>query len=199
MESFNYKTNSYYETNLLMLKPDCLKRGLTSTVINMLLQKGYSISNMKIGMLSEKTIEKLYCGVKDEGFFEDMKSYLKSGPVIIMLVHGSDVITDAANIIGPTMANKSIVPGSIREFRESPDTEYYDKVLDFVNIAHYPKPPKNNDLPIIDEAMRDSEILFNELEPIDFIYELEKNEDAFISIKTPAKEYMNNIYKKLRF
>jgi nucleoside-diphosphate kinase len=198
-QEFKYKTNPYYESNLLLLKPDCLKRGLASTIINKLIQRGYSISNIRIGKLNKKVIEELYFEVKEKypDLYYGMMDYLLSGPVIIMQVHGEDVLTNAKNIIGNTMASDPIIKGSIRESRILPeDFQNYDKMYDYINLAHYPKPPKDSELPKTFEAKRDSEAVYSHLDSYDG--EVEEVTET-TTIKTPAKQYILKVLKGLRF
>ena len=76
------------ERTYIMLKPDCVQRGLMGRVIARIEDKGYKITQAKMMTLSEEILREHYAHVADQPFFPGMLEYMTSGPVLAMIVEG---------------------------------------------------------------------------------------------------------------
>ena len=101
------------ERTYIMLKPDCVQRGLIGEVVSRIEHKGYKIVEMKMMTLSEKVLREHYAHVADMGFFPELLDYMMSGPVVAMIVEGEGVIAGMRRVMGPTN-NFDAAPGTIR-------------------------------------------------------------------------------------
>jgi len=72
---------------LVVLKPDCVKRGLVGYVISQLEQQS-KIEGMKFMYLTNRHIEFLYDKYKEKSFFPRIVEFMKSGPVVVMRLSG---------------------------------------------------------------------------------------------------------------
>ena len=63
--------------------------------------------------ISKELAEEHYGEHKDKPFFNDLVSFITSGPVVAMQVEGEDAVLQIRNIMGATNPNES-TPGSIR-------------------------------------------------------------------------------------
>ncbi|GAA0740106.1 nucleoside-diphosphate kinase [Clostridium oceanicum] len=90
------------EKTLVLIKPDGVKRKLIGKIIDRYEQKGLTISNMKMTKASRSTLEKHYEDLKDKDFFEDLINYMTSGPLIAMIIEGSNVISSVRKMHGNT-------------------------------------------------------------------------------------------------
>jgi nucleoside-diphosphate kinase len=85
-----------------MVKPDGVKRNIVGQVINRVEQEGFTISKMKMMNISTELAEKHYGEHKDKPFFQDLVSFITSGPVVAMQVEGEDVVSEVRRIMGAT-------------------------------------------------------------------------------------------------
>ena len=90
------------ERTYIMLKPDCVKRGLMGEVISRIEKKGFKITDAKMMTLSEAILREHYAHIADKPFFPDIVSYMTSGPVLAMIVEGENAVQGMRNIMGPT-------------------------------------------------------------------------------------------------
>jgi nucleoside-diphosphate kinase len=96
-----------------MVKPDGVSRRLTGEVIRRLEAKGYSLVEMKLFTIDQQLAEKHYGEHKEKPFFGELVSFITSGPVVAMVVQGSDVVRGMRQIMGATDPLEA-TPGSIR-------------------------------------------------------------------------------------
>ena len=96
-----------------MIKPDGVQRNLVGEIISRVEAKGFSITKIKMMTISKKLAEQHYGEHKDKPFFNDLVSFITSGPVVAMQVEGENVVLQIRNLMGATNPSES-TPGSIR-------------------------------------------------------------------------------------
>ncbi|CAM3718782.1 nucleoside-diphosphate kinase [Alkalicoccus chagannorensis] len=101
------------EQSFVMVKPDGVRRGLASTIMQRFEQKGYLVRGAKLMQMSRELAETHYAEHKERPFFGDLTAFITSGPVFAMVLEGEDVITEARKMIGSTDP-KEAAPGTIR-------------------------------------------------------------------------------------
>ncbi len=102
-----------YERTYIMLKPDCIQRGLMGRVIARIEDKGYQITAAKMMNLSEDILREHYAHVADQPFFPKMLAYMTSGPVLAMIVEGESAVKGMRILMGATKFEDGIA-GTIR-------------------------------------------------------------------------------------
>ncbi|MBI5140189.1 MAG: nucleoside-diphosphate kinase [Candidatus Vogelbacteria bacterium] len=101
------------ERSLIILKPDCVMRGLLGQIIERFEKKGLKIIGLKMDNIGDVVIEEHYAHLKDRPFFAGIKRFMKSSPVVLMVVAGFRAVDAVRIIVGPTKSY--IAPaGSIR-------------------------------------------------------------------------------------
>ena len=78
------------ERTYIMLKPDCIKRGLMGEVISRIERKNYKIVDAKMMTLDEPILREHYAHTADKPFFPEIVTYSTSGPVLAMIVEGDN-------------------------------------------------------------------------------------------------------------
>jgi len=106
-------TMAHAERTFVMLKPDCIKRGLVGEVISRIERKGYRIVNAKIMWLDEDLLRVHYAHLADKPFFPEILSYMMSGPVLAMIVEGKNVVVGVRILMGATKFEEAAA-GTIR-------------------------------------------------------------------------------------
>jgi len=101
------------ERSVVLIKPDGLQRGLIGEVIHRFERKGLQLVAIKMISLQDELLDEWYAHHKDKPFFLNLKSYMKSYPVIAMLWEGIDVAATIRQMLGATKA-RNAEPGSIR-------------------------------------------------------------------------------------
>ena len=96
-----------------MIKPDGVQRNLVGEIISRVEAKGFSITKIKMMTISKKLAEQHYGEHKDKPFFNDLVSFITSGPVVAMQVEGENVVLQIRNLMGATNPSET-TPGSIR-------------------------------------------------------------------------------------
>ena len=96
-----------------MIKPDGVQRNLVGEIISRVEAKGFSITKIKMMTISKELAEEHYEEHKNKPFFNDLVSFITSGPVVAMQVEGENVVLQIRNLMGATNPSES-TPGSIR-------------------------------------------------------------------------------------
>jgi nucleoside-diphosphate kinase len=101
------------ERTLILLKPDCVQRELIGEVISRFEKKGLRIAGLKMLQLHDKLLDEHYAHLKDKPFFAGIKKFMKSAPVVAIVLEGLEAVEVVRTMCGPTNARKAPA-GSIR-------------------------------------------------------------------------------------
>ncbi len=107
------------ERTLSILKPDATRRDLTGKINARFEEAGLRIVAQKRLQLSRAQAEKFYEVHKARPFFNDLVSFMISGPVVVQVLEGDSAVARNREIMGATDPSKAD-PGTIRrDFAES--------------------------------------------------------------------------------
>ena len=98
---------------LSIIKPDGVAGGLIGEVIKRFEEAGFKIVAMKMVQMSKKEAEGFYAVHMERPFFESLTRFMSSGPAVIMVLEGEDVITRNRELMGATNY-KEAAEGTIR-------------------------------------------------------------------------------------
>lgn len=101
------------ERTYIMLKPDCVKRGLMGQVISRIENKNYRIVDAKMMTLEEPVLREHYAHIADKPFFPSLVEYMTSGPVLAMIVEGENAVKGMRILMGATKFEEATA-GTIR-------------------------------------------------------------------------------------
>jgi nucleoside-diphosphate kinase len=101
------------ERTLSIIKPDGVARGLIGEVIKRFEQAGFKIIAMKMLHMSNKEVKGFYAVHKDRPFFESLTRFMSSGPAVVMVMEGENVIARNRELMGATNY-KEAAEGTIR-------------------------------------------------------------------------------------
>uniref|UniRef100_A0A832A2K4 Nucleoside diphosphate kinase n=1 Tax=Desulfacinum infernum TaxID=35837 RepID=A0A832A2K4_9BACT len=102
------------ERTLSIIKPDGVQRGLVGKIVQRFESAGIRIAGMKRLFLTKKEAEAFYAVHRERAFFDSLTSYMSSGPVVVMVLEGPDVIQRNRDIMGATNPAQA-APGTIRK------------------------------------------------------------------------------------
>ena len=101
------------ERTLSIIKPDGVSKGLIGEVVRIFETAGFKITAMKMKNLSRKEAEGFYYVHKERPFFGELVEFMMSGPIVIMVLEGKEVIKRNREIMGATDP-KEAAEGTIR-------------------------------------------------------------------------------------
>ncbi len=101
------------ERTLSIIKPDGVSRGLIGEVIKRFEAAGIKIAAMKMLHMSKKEAEGFYAVHREKPFFDSLTDFMSSGPIVVMVLEGEDVIKKNRELMGATNY-KEAKPGTIR-------------------------------------------------------------------------------------
>ena len=97
----------------VLVKPDGLQRGLIGEIINRFENKGLKLVGMKMTLMTDNMLDKWYEEHKGKDFFEDLKSFMGSQPIVAMVWEGIDAVPVVRKLVGTTLGREAEA-GSIR-------------------------------------------------------------------------------------
>ena len=101
------------ERTFIMIKPDGVNRGLVGEIIKRYEQKGFKLVAMKFVHASKEDLDQHYSDHKEKPFFQDLISYMTSGPVVVMIWEGLNAIEAGSMMVGEIDFRRA-PPGTIR-------------------------------------------------------------------------------------
>ena len=101
------------ERTLSIIKPDGVKRGLIGEVIKMLEKNNLNIIAAKMIHMTKKQAEGFYAVHRERPFFQSLTDFMSSGPAIVMVLEGENVIARYRELMGATNY-KEAAEGTIR-------------------------------------------------------------------------------------
>jgi len=101
------------ERTFSMLKPGVLSRRLVGEVISRIERKGLRIVAMKLMVISPELAEQHYAEHKGKSFYNELISYVTSGPVVAMVIEGESSISAVRRLCGPAKLTEAQA-GTIR-------------------------------------------------------------------------------------
>ena len=115
--TLNYKKGkgiAIMERSLAIIKPDGVSRGIIGEVIKRLESNDFKIVAMKMLHLTKKQAEGFYAVHQGKPFFESLTDFMSSGPAVVMILEGENVIARYRELMGATNY-KDAAEGTIRK------------------------------------------------------------------------------------
>ncbi|MDI6794756.1 MAG: nucleoside-diphosphate kinase [bacterium] len=101
------------DQTLVILKPDCVKRGLMGEVIKRFEEAGLLIVAMKMLSLSREEASEFYRVHQESDFYEGLIEFMISGRIVAMIIEGEQAIKRTREMMGATDPAQA-VKGTIR-------------------------------------------------------------------------------------
>ena len=102
------------EETLSIIKPDAVERNLSEEIKQEFKKKGFIISKEKKIKLEKNEAEKFYQVHQSKPFYNDLCSYLSSGPIVVMVLERENAILENRKLMGATDPTKA-EEGTIRK------------------------------------------------------------------------------------
>jgi nucleoside-diphosphate kinase len=101
------------DRTLILVKPDAFARGLTGEIIARFERKGLRIVALRAMTVSTELAERHYAEHAERPFFGELVGFITSGPIVAMVLSGTDAVKAARQVIGATNPLEA-ASGSIR-------------------------------------------------------------------------------------
>ena len=105
---------SNVEQTLSIIKPDAVERKLDNEIKNLFVLKGFKILKEKKIQIDKVEAEKFYKVHETKPFYNDLCTYLSSGPIVVMILEKNNAILDNRKLMGATDP-KNADEGTIRK------------------------------------------------------------------------------------
>lgn len=105
---------SAIERTLSIIKPDATERNLIGKINTRFEENGLKIIAIKMISITPEQAGQFYYVHKDKPFFEGVKTYMASGPIVVQVLEGENAIELNRKIMGGAADPKKATPGSIR-------------------------------------------------------------------------------------
>lgn len=101
------------ERTFVMAKPDAVQRGLIGEIVSRLEERGLKLVGGKFMQIDDELASEHYAEHVDKPFFDDLTSFITSGPVFAMVWEGQDATRQVRQMMGATDPADAD-PGTIR-------------------------------------------------------------------------------------
>ena len=102
------------EQTLSIIKPDAVERNLDNEIKQMFIKNGFNIFKEKKIQIEKSEAEKFYKVHETKPFYNDLCTYLSSGPIIAMILEKENAVADNRKLMGATNPDDA-EEGSIRK------------------------------------------------------------------------------------
>ncbi len=101
------------QRTLSIVKPDGVEKGLIGEVLRRFEKEGFRIVAMRMHRLSLREAEGFYAVHRERPFFRSLTEFMSSGPAVVLVLEGEDVIARNRALMGATDPVKA-AKGTIR-------------------------------------------------------------------------------------
>ena len=102
------------EQTLSIIKPDAVERSLDSEIKEMFKNKGFNIIKEKKIQIAKFEAEQFYKVHETKPFYNDLCSYLSSGPIVVMVIEKDNAVLGNRELMGATKPEDA-AEGTIRK------------------------------------------------------------------------------------
>jgi nucleoside-diphosphate kinase len=101
------------DRTLILIKPDAFARNLSGEIIARFERKGLRLVAMNLMTMTRELAERHYAEHQGKGFYEELVTFITSGPLVAMVLEGEQAVVAARQVIGATNPLEATT-GSIR-------------------------------------------------------------------------------------
>tara|TARA_A100000164_G_C21468259_1_gene567756 strand:- start:149 stop:559 length:411 start_codon:yes stop_codon:yes gene_type:complete len=93
---------SNIEQTLSIIKPDAVERNLEGEIKEMFNKNGFQILKEKKVQIEKSEAEKFYKVHETKPFYNDLCTYLSSGPIVVMILQKENAVKGNRDLMGAT-------------------------------------------------------------------------------------------------
>jgi nucleoside-diphosphate kinase len=104
------KTNQTFT----IIKPDAVANGHTGAILSKIAEAGFRFKALKMTRLSQTAAEAFYAVHNERPFFNNLVSFMASGPIVVAVLEKDNAVDDFRTLIGTTDPEEA-AEGTIRK------------------------------------------------------------------------------------
>ena len=93
---------SNLQKTLSIIKPDAVERNLSDEIKTIFINNGLKIKESKKIQITKDEAAEFYKVHQSKPFYNDLCSYLSSGPIVVMILEGENVVVKNRKLMGAT-------------------------------------------------------------------------------------------------
>ena len=101
------------ERTFSIIKPDAVAKNVIGEIVSRFEKNGLRVVASKMMQLTKEQAEGFYAVHKERPFFNDLVSFMISGPVVVQVLEGENAVLKNRELMGATNP-KEAAPGTIR-------------------------------------------------------------------------------------
>ena len=91
-----------HEQTLSIIKPDAVERNLENKIKDFFVKNGLKILKSKKVQITREEAAEFYKVHQSKPFYDDLCTYLSSGPIVVMILEGENAVLKNREIMGAT-------------------------------------------------------------------------------------------------
>ena len=90
------------QRTLSIIKPDAVRSGAAGAILAEIDKAGFRIVAIKKDFVSKRAAEGFYAVHRERPFFDDLTTFMSSGPIFLMVLEKDNAIADLRKLMGAT-------------------------------------------------------------------------------------------------
>ncbi len=90
------------QRTLSIIKPDAVRNGLAGAILAEIDKAGFRLVAIKKDFVSKRAAEGFYAVHRERPFFDDLTTFMSSGPIILMVLERDNAIASLRKLMGAT-------------------------------------------------------------------------------------------------
>ena len=90
------------QRTLSIIKPDAVRNGVAGAILAEIDKAGFRIVAIKKEFVSKRAAEGFYAVHRERPFFDDLTTFMSSGPIILMVLEKENAIAGLRKLMGAT-------------------------------------------------------------------------------------------------
>ena len=90
------------EQTLSIIKPDAVERNLVEEIKNIFIKNNLNIKDVKKLHITKDEAAEFYKVHQSKPFYNDLCTYLSSGPIVVMILEGENAVMSYRKLMGAT-------------------------------------------------------------------------------------------------
>ncbi len=90
------------QRTLSIIKPDAVRNGLAGAILAEIDKAGFRLVAIKKDFVSKRAAEGFYAVHRERPFFDDLTTFMSSGPIILMVLERDNAIAALRKLMGAT-------------------------------------------------------------------------------------------------
>jgi nucleoside-diphosphate kinase len=101
-KSFQRSNSRVPQRTLSIIKPDAVRNGSAGAILAEIVKAGFRLVAIRKDFVSKRAAEGFYAVHRERPFFDDLTTFMSSGPIFLMVLEKDNAIADLRKLMGAT-------------------------------------------------------------------------------------------------